>query len=375
MPSAQKPRVGLDVRLSYYTAGGISRYVRHIAAELPASDPAFDYTHFYHRRDAQRFSPQARRVSCWTPAHHRLERLALAAEIMPYGLDLLHSPDFIPPLGGYRRSIITVHDLTFLLYPQFLTPESRRYYNNQIRWAVKRCDAISADSYATKADLTKLLDVPPDKITVIHLGLEPAFSTNEPSSKADTERLLRLKLAPGYILFVGTFEPRKNVPGLLRAYAALRRRWPDAPDLVLAGRQGWLFDTVVALIQELQLASCTHFLSEVSEADLPALYRQAQAFVLPSYYEGFGFTLLEAMGCGTPSVVANRASLPEIAAEAALLVEPDDAETIADALYRTLTDEALRSQMRQRGLERAAAFTWQRTVQSTLDLYRHVLLD
>jgi glycosyltransferase involved in cell wall biosynthesis len=373
MPSAPKPRVGLDVRLAYYTAGGISRYIRHLAAELPAREPAFDYTQFYHRRDSATFSPLARRVNCWTPAHHQLERLALAAEIMPYRLDLLHSPDFIPPLAGYRRSIITVHDLTFLLYPQFLTAESRRYYNDQIRWAVKRCDAISADSHATKADLTRLLDVAPDKITVIHLGLEPVFSPDEPAGDGDAERLMRLKLAPGYLLFVGTFEPRKNVSGLLRAYAALRRRWPDAPDLVLAGRQGWLFDSMVVLIQELRLASCTHFLAEVAEADLPALYRQAKAFVLPSYYEGFGFTLLEAMGCGTPAVVANRASLPEIAGDAAILVEPDDAESIADALYRTMTDNAQRAQMRQRGLERAAQFTWERTAQDTLDLYHRVL--
>jgi glycosyltransferase involved in cell wall biosynthesis len=229
MPSALKPRVGLDVRLAYYTAGGISRYIRHLAAELPAREQAFDYTHFYHRRDSATFSPLARRVSCWTPAHHRLERLALAAEIMPYRLDLLHSPDFIPPLAGYRRSIITVHDLTFLLYPQFLTAESRRYYNDQIRWAVKHCDAISADSHATKADLTRLLDVAPDKIAVIHLGLEPAFSPDEQAGEGDADRLMRLKLAPGYLLFVGTFEPRKNVPGLLRAYAALRRRWSRLP--------------------------------------------------------------------------------------------------------------------------------------------------
>ena len=112
-----------------------------------------DYTHFYRPRTAERSQTCARRINCWTPAHHRLERIALAAEIMPYGLDLLHSPDFIPPLGGYRRSVITVHDLTFLLYPQFLTAASRRYYNDQIRWAVARCDAISADSDATKADL------------------------------------------------------------------------------------------------------------------------------------------------------------------------------------------------------------------------------
>jgi glycosyltransferase involved in cell wall biosynthesis len=312
-------------------------------------------------------------VNCWTPAHHRLERLAMAVEILPSGLDLLHSPDFIPPLGGYRRSIITVHDLTFLLYPEFLTAESRRYYNDQIRWAVKRCDAISADSHATKADLIRLLDVPPEKITVIHLGLEAAFSPAPLGDDSDTECLRRLGLTSGYVLFVGTFEPRKNVPGLLAAYSALRRRWPGAPDLVLAGRQGWLFDTVVALVQELQLGSCTHFLSEVAEADLPALYRQSSAFVLPSYYEGFGFTLLEAMGSGTPAVAANRASLPEIASEAALLVEPDDAESIADALFRALTDDVLRGTLRERGLARAAQFSWERTAQATLDLYRQVL--
>ena len=232
------------MRLAFYTSGGISRYVRHLAAALPAHDTSFDYTHFYHRRDTKSFSPIARRVSCWTPAHHRLERLALAAEIMPYGLDLLHSPDFIPPLGGYRRSIITVHDLTFLLYPEFLTAESRRYYNDQIRWAVRRCDAISADSQSTKADLTRLLNVPPEKITVIHLGLEPAFCPDEPANTASgSERRApaATEVLPGYLLFVGTFEPRKNIPGLLRAYAAFRRRWPEAPDLVLAGRQGWLF--------------------------------------------------------------------------------------------------------------------------------------
>jgi glycosyltransferase involved in cell wall biosynthesis len=121
------------------------------------------------------------------------------------------------------------------------------------------------------------------------------------------------------------------------------------------------------------VANCTHFLAEVAEADLPTLYRQSKAFVLPSYYEGFGFTLLEAMGCGTPAVVANRASLPEIAGDAAILVDPDDPESIADALYRTMTDNAQRAQMRQRGLERAAQFTWEHTAQATLDLYHRVL--
>lgn len=363
-------RIGLDVRLTYYTGGGIARYIRHLAADLPSLDPANAHTHFYRRGQRETFSDRARRVDCWTPAHHRLERLALSAELMPHRLDLLHSPDFIPPLAGFRRSVITVHDLTFLLYPEFLTPESRRYYNDQIAWAVRRADAISADSHATKADLVARLKVPPAKVTVIHLGLDHGFQPETPGSAA---HLTTLGLAPGYVLFVGTFEPRKNVPGLLRAYASLRSRLPDAPPLVLAGRRGWLFDQALGLMRELHLEPHVRLLEEVSDPQLRALYHGAGVFVLPSHYEGFGFTVLEAMASGTPAVVANRASLPEIAGEAALLVNPDQPEEMASAIERVLTDSALRVDLVGRGLARAACFTWEQTARSTLDLYQRVL--
>src|SRR3990172_7736178 len=148
-------RLLLDARLTHYTGGGISNYIRHLAAELPALDPANEYF-ILHSRKARESLPMpanARRVNCWTPSHHRFERAALAAELWPLRLDLLHSPDFIPPFDGRWKSVITVHDLTFLHYPQFLTPDSRRYYNGQIRAAVTRADHISADSLATKDDI------------------------------------------------------------------------------------------------------------------------------------------------------------------------------------------------------------------------------
>jgi glycosyltransferase involved in cell wall biosynthesis len=371
MPTSRRPQIGLDVRLTHYTGGGIARYVRHLAADLPNIAPSFAFTHFYRRGQAETFSNLARRVDCWTPAHHRLERLALSAEVWPYRLRLLHSPDFIPPVAGYQQSIITVHDLTFLRYPQFLTPASRRYYNGQIRWAVARAAAISADSDATRADLINLVDVPPAKITVIHLGLEPIYTPT--ATPGDSATLQRLELTPGYLLFVGTFEPRKNVEGLLSAYALLRQRVPDAPRLVLVGRRGWLFESSLRRMRELALEPHVSLLVEQVEADLPAIYRGASLFVLLSHYEGFGFTVLEAMGCGVPAVIANRASLPEIAGPAALAVEPDDAEAAADAIYRGLSDSGLRAVLIQRGLERAASFTWDATARATLALYHSVL--
>jgi glycosyltransferase involved in cell wall biosynthesis len=362
-------RIGLDVRLTYYTAGGISKYIARLARDLPDLDPGSGYTHFYRRGHAETFSPAARRVDCWTPAHHWAEQWSLAFEVLPHRLDVLHSPDFVPPAFGCRRSVITVHDLNFLHYPQFLTPQARRYYNGHIAWAVRRADVISADSLATKSDLVNLLGVPAEKIVVIYPGLDPEFGA-PPSSGALAATLARHGLTPGFVLFVGTFEPRKNVAGLLDAYALWRKRQPAAPPLVLVGRQGWLFDATAARVHELALDGCVCFVPELPAGDLPHLYRAAGVLVLPSHYEGFGFPVLEAMAAGTPVVAANRASLPEIAGGAALLVDPNQPESIAAALERALGNSATRAQLIERGLARAQDFTWAETAQQTLALYR-----
>lgn len=363
----QPVRLGLDVRLTYYTQGGIARYIRALASHLPALAPQHTHLYLYRRGQPETFNAQAQRIDCWTPAHHRLEGLALGAEIARLGLHLLHSPDFIPPRWGYRQSIITVHDLAFWRYPQFLTPESRRHYNGQIEWAVRHARAISADSHATKSDLVNLLNVPAEKITVIHLGHDERFSPLPEESVKPV--LARLGLTPGYILCVGTFEPRKNIPGLVRAYAQLR----DAPPLVLVGNKGWLFADTLKLVRELNLETRVQFFENLPTADLPALYNGASVFALLSHYEGFGFPVLEALGCGVPCVLANRASLPEIAGEAALVVDPDHTEEIAEALMRALTDTTLRATLRQHGLEQVKRFAWAQTARETLALYHRTL--
>ena len=362
-------RLALDARLTYYTGGGISRYIRRLAAELPALDPQNEYLILHSRKAGPSLAmpPNARRVNCWTPSHHRFERAALAAEVWPLGLRLLHSPDFIPPLAGGWRSVVTIHDLTFLRYPQFLTDESRRYYNGQIHAAVSRADAILADSAATRDDILALLDAPPAKITVVHLGVDPGF---QPQS-AETVSALRERhnLHSEYLLFVGTLEPRKNVSGLLKALAAL----PQAPPLVLAGRPGWLFDQTQSIISELDLQNRVRLFQDFPSTDLPALYAGASVFVLPSHYEGFGFPVLEAMACGVPVVISNRASLPEIAGEAALQVNPDEPASIANAIQRALTDTDCRRTLISAGFEQARRFTWRATAEQTLAVYRSLL--
>jgi glycosyltransferase involved in cell wall biosynthesis len=366
--------IALDARLAYYRRySGIGQYIVHLAEQLPGLDLAQQYTIIHSRKD--RTPPQharARLQAAWTPSHHRLEQVAFPLELWRLKIDLLHSPDFIPPfLGGFRR-VITVHDLNFLYYPQFLTAESRRYYNDQIELAVSRCDHILADSHATRLDLIKLLTVPEEKITVVWLAPNPAVYHPLPPDEIAAARD-RLQLPRRFILFAGTLEPRKNVAGLLHAYRVLLDRDPRQPDLILAGPRGWLFDETRTLIDDLHLSERVRWIDSPPDADLAALYNAADVFVLPSHYEGFGLTVLEAMACGAPCIISDRGSLPEIAGGAALEIDPDDPAELADTLARVLDDAVLRQDLRDRGWVRAKEFSWKRCVMETLAVYHQVL--
>jgi glycosyltransferase involved in cell wall biosynthesis len=363
-------KIGIDARLTYYTSGGISNYIRQLVAVLPGLDTQNSYRILQSRKAGETLSmpANAQRVSCITPAHHRLERLALGVELLPQGLTLLHSPDFIPPHGAFK-SVITIHDLTFLHYPQFLTANSRRYYNDQIHDAVKRADAILCDSEATRRDVLNLLPVPDYKATTIHLAPDPIY---QPQPLSHVEAVTaRYKLSPGgYLLFVGTFEPRKNVMGLLDAYSQLPN---DAPPLVLVGNTGWLFDETIQKIQTLGLTSKVRFLVDAQPGHMPVLYSGASLLVLPSHYEGFGLPVLEAFACNVPVVIADRASLPEIAGGAAALCDPDDPASIATAIQQVLSDSAYRDSLVEKGKERLKGFSWEKCASETLAVYKKVM--
>ncbi len=370
-------RIGIDARLVYYSQAGIGQYTLRLIQGLAESggtpsDREDEFFILQSRKDKRIIvdQPNFKRVRLWTPSHHRLEQFTLPFEISGLDLDVLHSPDFIPPFRRNCKSIITIHDLAFLLYPHFLTQESARYYG-QIDEAVKRTDHIIAVSESTKRDTIRLLGAPEHKITVIYESANPIYRPIN-----DREILVQTKsnyhIAGDFILFVSTIEPRKNLPTLLRAYRQLLDSYKAEAKLVVVGRHGWLSEEVFSLVDELKLSSDVLFLGRVPIEDLLHLYNAAQLLVQPSFYEGFGLPPLEAMACGTPVVISNVSSLPEVVGDAGLLVDPENASEIAVAIWRILNDEALRAELVAKGLKRAQCFSWEKTARQTLELYQRV---
>lgn len=365
-------RIGIDARLVFYHQAGIGQYILRLTQALARIDTEDQFILFTSRKDKIPIldQPNFKRQKLWTPSHHRFERLALSIELSPFSLDVLHSPDFIPPARVRCPSVITVHDLAFLLYPRFLTRESARYYG-QVDVAARAADHIIAVSESTRRDTVRLLGVPEEKITVIYEAAHPIFTpvTNE-------ETLARVRTRYGlphdFLLFVSTVEPRKNLPTLLRAFHRLRTNYKIAVTLAIAGHRGWLIEEVDAVIAELRLGTAVRFLGGIPNEELVYLYNAAKLFVLPSFYEGFGLPPLEAMACGTPVIVSNVSSLPEVVGDAGWLVEPEDVEGLTVAMWRALTDEKLRREMRAKGLKRAHTFSWERAAHETLNVYQKV---
>ncbi|MBN1218398.1 MAG: glycosyltransferase family 4 protein [Anaerolineae bacterium] len=366
-------RIGIDARLVFYNRAGIGQYILQLTealASLELNDDRFILLQSRKDKSSIIYSNGFERKSLWTPSHNRFEQPALSFEIRRLGLDLLHSPDFIPPFRRKCKSVITIHDLAFLLYPHFLTKESARYYG-QIDHAWRNTDHIIAVSETTKHDSINMLGVPEKKITVIHEAANPVY---RPIPKTEAQRVARekYKLDNQFILFVSTIEPRKNLPGLLQAYRRLRDEYKRDEVLVLAGSKGWLWEEVYQTTDRLNLDKHVAFLGRVPSEDLVYLYNAADLLVHPSFYEGFGLTPLEAMNCGTPVIVSNTSALPEVVGDAALMVDPHDIDGLTVAMWRALTEKELQQDLIQKGFKRAQKFSWKETAKKTLEIYHKI---
>ncbi len=370
-------RVAIDCTSAVRQAAGIGRYTRGLVSALAEMPDAPELTPVF-AADAvptPGLLPGAllrglRRLPltdhALTVAWHRL-RLPLWADVLAGGADIYHSPDFtLPPLLR-ARGVLTVHDLTFLYYPDCAPNGLVDYLSAVVPRSVRRAKVVLADSESTRHDLIERWGTAPGKVRVVHAGVGADFSpVTDPAKRDDVCGRYGLRLP--CIVTVGTLQPRKNHLRLVQAFAEVSRTHRDLT-LVIAGGSGWQYDEVTAEVGRLELAERVRFTGFVEEADLPALYSIASVFAFPSLYEGFGLPVLEAMACGTPVVTSNASSLPEVAGDAALMVDPEDTAALTDALDRALSDSTLRAGMSRRGLAQAARFSWAAAARSLLDSY------
>ncbi len=355
-----------------YRSAGINSYIQNLLGHLPEVDPHIDYTVFLGERrylgGAGLDLEFSRLPTQRPPARIFWEQAIQPWSVRKAGLDLIHGTAFVGPQVTTCPFVITVHDLSFLSYPQSFPVLNRVYLRAFTRLSVRRARRIIAVSESTKSDLIRYYGISPAKVDVVYNGVNPNFRP-VPAAKVADFRLQR-DLPDRFILFVGTLEPRKNVTRLIDAYARLSG---SRPPLMLLGGKGWLYDEIFARVEMLDLQNEVNFVGYVPAEELPLWYNAATLFVYPSLYEGFGLPPLEAMACGTPVVTSEASSLPEVVGQAGLLADPTSSEALAAAMERVLADSDLQEEMGKAGLVQAKEFSWQKTAACTVDSYQRAL--
>ncbi len=283
-------------------------------------------------------------------------------------VDVLHSTTFCCPPVHSGKLVVTIYDVSFLHYPECHTEANRLHCLNGTLEAAMEADRIIAISQNTKKDLVEYFNVGDDRIAVIPLAARDEFHPR-PRTEAQAFVARRWGLDQPYLLSVGTIEPRKNLRRLINVYCGLPEEIRNDYQLIIAGGEGWLSTDIYQWIVEMGAESSIRFLGYVPASDLPWLYCGATCFVYPSLYEGFGLPALEAMACGIPLITSNTSSLPEVAGDAALLIDPLSEEELRSAIIKVVSDPTLRQKMSEKGLDQAKQFSWEQVARDTLKVY------
>jgi glycosyltransferase involved in cell wall biosynthesis len=372
-------RVCLDVSPAVHRRAGLGRYAQELSAALLEVDAENEYLIFFNRPRSARVEPplhSLRRLTvAWSNKPWRMSALlahfaGLSQDRLFPGVDLFHATDHLLPRFSRVRSVFTLHDLAFRLYPETHTALNRWFLNVMMPRFLQAADAVIAVSEHTKRDALRAYNLDEAKVRVIYEGVNPRFRPAPPEAVAVIRR--KYGLPERFILSVGTIEPRKNLETALAAYRALKEGGA-AHKLVIVGKKGWLYRGFFRRLREEGLEGEVVFPGFVPDDDLPALYGGADLFLFPSLYEGFGLPPLEAMACGAPVVCSDVSSLPEVVGDAALLVPPLEVRAWAEALRRLLGDADLRADLRARGLARAREFSWARAARATVEVYQQVM--
>lgn len=366
--------VGIDCRTIVGNMAGLGRYVNGLVDHLLLlNESGHDYTLYFHRGDPRlsKWQQQTKQFVLKAPLTNWWTHITLPLHLLHYPVDICHFPNFIAPILVNCKTIITIHDLNFLLFPKNFTLRTYIALASQVRMSANKADAIMVDSESTKADVMRLLRVPEEKLTVVYPGIHSRFQritdvtvVNAVKHKYNLE---------DYILCVGSLAPQKNLNRLIRAFAKYKKQVNNNYKLAVVGGQAWKYSSIFDEIRQLNIEESIVFTGYVPDEDLPLLYSGATAFIYPSLYEGFGFPVLEAMACGVPTITSNVSSLLEVGGNAVLFIDPHNEESITNAIKRLLEDQVLRQSLIQAGAEQVQKFSFQRMAKEALQVYEKVM--
>jgi glycosyltransferase involved in cell wall biosynthesis len=366
-------RVAIDARKLHVF--GIGTYTRNLLRHLARIDQDNEYVLLCHQPDlgiGAQLGTNFRTVLEPSRNYSIGEQFHVPWVLHRERPDVFHAPHYVMPPAVRCRSIVTIHDCIHLMFPQYLPNRAAYLYAKASMWmAARRSHKILTVSEASKRDIIRFLNVPASKVVVVYNAMDERFGV-APSEEAIARVRERYQLDHRFVLYVGNIKPHKNLVRLVEAFEQLRARGFDDLTLLIIGDEISKLPALRRAVHSHKLHKHVRFLGYLPDDTLAVLYRLADVFVFPSLYEGFGLPPLEAMACGAPVVTSNVSSLPEVTGDAAVLVDPYDATSIADGVAKVLSDPALRSEMRVKGIARAREFSWERSVSRTRQIYQEV---
>ena len=367
-------RIGIDARKLHDF--GIGTYIRNLLRELAALDRTTEYVLMTRPQDVgvcttlgENFRAVADRSGHYSVA----EQVSIPLAVRREGLDLFHAPHYVLPALTPSKSVVTIHDCIHLMFPDY-----RRHWlghafaKTLLHTAAHKSDRIFTVSEQSKRDILKFFSVPPEKIVVTPNAIDDRFST-PPSEEHVVNTRERYQLSHSYLLYVGNIKPHKNLERLIEAFHLVRQQGRSELELIIIGDEISKLQSLRRAVHKYDIHRYVRFFGYVPDKTLAVLYRLAALFVFPSLYEGFGLPPLEAMASGTPVVTSNLSSLPEVVGDAAILVDPYKAESIADGIITVLRSTHLRDELSRRGLERVKEFSWARSVHRVREIYGEVV--